>query len=407
MTFVALLGILISLAAVPFAFPGRTNDRYALAFLLFFAHVGASIAYFTYIQTHDADTALYYFDSYRFAQKHTVLGTIFTIQLVQNLRKLIGGSYLDYFILFQSIGMWGVVLVTRVAEELRQDSLIIYDKKTVLLMFLPSMNFWTSAIGKDAPLFFASSLAAWSIMKLSSRWVGLALALSVMVLFRPHIAFIVVVSMGLALFLESKYDVLPRLLFLVMSGVGSIFIIRAVSGSIGVDPTDPTSISKFVSSQQVAGSSIAGTTAVHGNFLVKLISLLFRPFFIDAHGLFGIISSVENVMFLFGAIAMIQCRKYMVMFFSSGLFAKYCFFFTAVLTFSLTSVYYNVGLGLRERVMIYPTLIPFILIAWSISAALRQQSDAQRMALRAHPNGQLPQHGPPERPFRSAPPSAH
>jgi hypothetical protein len=79
-----------------------------MAVVLVLMHIAASVVYYIYIQTNDADTALYYFDAYGFARHSTALGTILLIQIVQGLRRAMGGSYLDYFLLFQSAGFWGI-----------------------------------------------------------------------------------------------------------------------------------------------------------------------------------------------------------------------------------------------------------------------------------------------------------
>lgn len=378
MSIVGILGILISLLATPFAFPGRGRERYAMALVLVLAHIGASIVYYVYVQTNDADTALYYFDAYGFARHSTALGTILLIQIVQTMRRAMGGSYLDYFLLFQAAGVWGIVILSRAMSEIPFPSRLAYIKYPSTVLFLPSMHFWTSAIGKDAPLFLACSLAAWSLLKLSSRWFYFAAAIGIMILFRPHIAFIAIVSLGLALSLETKYAILPRFLFLFVAAIASVFTIGAVNTTINVNLSDPNSVSDFLAKTQALNSTIAGTTSVSGSFPVRLFSLLFRPFFIDAHGIFGIIGSVENMFFLAAFIAFIRNFRAIKYFFKKDLYWKYCCIFTLILTLSLAEVYYNVGLGLRERVMVYPALLPVLLVALAAAGAEAARKRAGR-----------------------------
>ena len=64
MTFVGPFAIVLSLCAVPFAFPGRPN-RYLLGFLLLALHLSAAVFYYSYVKTHDADSVFYYFDPLR------------------------------------------------------------------------------------------------------------------------------------------------------------------------------------------------------------------------------------------------------------------------------------------------------------------------------------------------------
>lgn len=361
MSFIGLLGLLLSMCALPFAFPGRVKNRYFIAALLVAVHLGTTLVYYSYVQSNDADTALYYFDRYGFAQHSTTFGTILLIQIVQFLKHSAGGSYLDYFMLFQSFGLLGIIILSRTIHELGLPSRVAYVTSADALLFLPSMHFWTSAIGKDAPLFLGTSLAAWSVLRLSSRWPAFAAGILLMTLFRPHIAFIAVATLMLSLFFESRYDILPRFAFLAVAIVASIFVVNAVSSSMNVNVMDPNSVSDFLATQQSVSTTVAGNTSVHGSFIVRLFSEMFRPFFYDAHGIFGIISSIENILFVVCFIEMIINFRVIRRSFFRSIAVKYYVIFTVITTLSLAEVYYNVGLGLRERVMTYPSLLPLFL----------------------------------------------
>ena len=152
MTFVGISGLLISLVAVMFAFPNRSSDRYALALLLLVFHVGASVVYYLYVQSHDADTKFYYFDALGMAHGPGAFGTVFAVQLVQTMRAWFGGSYFDYFLVFQSVGLVGIVILSRSLAEVHAALQLPETRSATWILFLPSLHFWTSAIGKDAPL---------------------------------------------------------------------------------------------------------------------------------------------------------------------------------------------------------------------------------------------------------------
>lgn len=371
MTFVGFLGLLISICSIPFALPGRGRDRYFLGLLMFGGHVGAALVYYSYVQHNPADTALYYFDPYGFSRGPTSMGTVLVIQIVQYMRRTFSGSYIDYFLLFQSVGLLGIVILSRLVHDVHVQLRVPVTRTSVAILFLPSMYFWTSAIGKDSPLFFACSVCSWSILKFSSRWYWFFIGVSIMILFRPHIAFIAVLSIALSLFLDPKYKLVPRLVFLAIAAVGSIFVVEVVRSTLQVNVLDPNSVSEFIASRQSIGSSISGNTAVGGSFPLKLFSLLFRPLFFDAHGIFALFSSAENLIFVASFISVIMNLRTIRWFFRDSLFIKYCVFFTVALTLSLAAIYYNVGLGLRERAMVYPTLIPLFLLGWAAASIRR------------------------------------
>lgn len=374
MTFVGITALLISIVSVMFAFPNRTRDRYPLAFLLLVFHVAASVVYYIYVQSHDADTKFYYLDPLGLSRGPSAFGTVFVIQLVQSMRASFGGSYFDYFLAFQSVGLIGVVILSRIIAEVQATSQLPPTKWAIWILFLPSLHFWTSAIGKDAPLMFASSLAAWSLLRLSSRWFWFGVGITVMLLFRPHIALVAMLSLAISLFMDNRHNPLPRIVFLSIALLSSVYLVGATESTLNFNPADPNSVADFIVSKQNTFEMVGGGTAVHGGFIVRLLSLLFRPLFFDANGAFSIISSLENVLFIYGFVILIRNFPQIWKNFRAGIYSRYAFVFTFVLTISLAVLYYNVGLGLRQRVMVYPTLLPLFVLAWSVSAARKRHS---------------------------------
>lgn len=374
MSVVSLAALFISLGGALFAFPHRRNDRYFLGFALLALHLAATVVSYTYDLSHDADAKGYYFDSYGLSLLPNAFGTVFLVKFVQGMRHLFGGTYFEYFLFFQTFGFIGIVILSRVIAEIQIGTRLPPTRSAVLIFFLPSMHFWTSAIGKDAPLFLASSLAAWTMLKFSSRWIWFGAALCIMIALRPHIAVIAVVSLMLSLVFEKRYQFGPRAFFFVAAFASSLFLMSAVGSRFGFDASDPNSVADFITSAHNAGNFVGSSnTNVSGGFPVRLLSLLFRPFFIDSPNLFGIISSVENVIFLFGFYCAIVNRKSLVLWFKTNVYSKYSYFFTFILTLLLAMVYYNVGLGLRQRVMVYPTLLPIFVIAWAIYGSRRER----------------------------------
>jgi hypothetical protein len=374
-TLVGLGGLLISIVAALFAFPQRPRDRYILGFGLLALHLAATVVSFLYDLSHDADARGYYFDPYGLSLVPNSFGTVFLVKSVQAMRHAFGGSYFEYFLLFQTFGFAGIVLLSRVISDIQSNTDLPHTKAAVLIFFLPSMHFWTSAIGKDAPLFFASSMAAWTMMKFSSRWVWFVAALCIMVVLRPHIALVSVIALMLSLFLDKRYEFGPRLFFFVIALVSSVLLVSAVGRKYGFSASNPNSVADFITSVHNTGNFVGGSnTNVHGGFFVRLLSLLFRPFFFDSPNIFGIISSFENVIFLFGLYCVIANLSRMSRWFKAAMYAKYSYFFTIFLTLLLAAVYYNIGLGLRQRVMVYPTLLPIFVIGWAIYGARRRST---------------------------------
>ena len=407
MSFVGLLGLLTSVVAAFFAFPDRQRGRYVLSFGILILHLMATVTSFIYDLSHDADAKGYYFDPYGLSAKPFSFGTVFLVKSVQGMRATIGGSYFEYFLLFQSIGFIGIVLLSRIISDIRLNTNLPDTKWAILVLFLPSMHFWTSAIGKDAPLFLATSMTAWAILRFSSRWFWFALSLLIMTTLRMHIAFVAVISLMLSLFLDKRYDLGPRLLFFAIALISSGFIIRTMGSKFGFSASNPNSVVDFISSVRNSHDFLSGSnTSVSGGFVVRLFSLLFRPFFIDSPNAFGLISSMENVFFLVSSYLVLTNIRSFVKWFQRYMSSKYFICFTIVLTVLLAMVYYNVGLGLRQRVMVYPTLLPIFVIAWAIWGTGRRTRSSAKLAARVDSSA-LPGGGYPTAEKRLAPGSPH
>ena len=90
--------------------------------------------------------------------------------------------------------------------------------------------------------------------------------------------------------------------------------------------------------------------------LIKLVSLLYRPFFVDAGGVFGLVASIQNIFMLYATyILLAEWRTWRAMF-RQSLPVRFATCFFAAMVLMLVVMYYNVGLGLRQREMFTPAL---------------------------------------------------
>ena len=378
MTIIGIFGVLLGLLALPFAFVHAKRYQVIMFFLLLLLHVASSVLYFWYAQSNSADSSLYYYATREFLRSDVTPGTSFTIHLVDVLKSVIGGTYLDHFMIFQAVGFWGIAFMLRTFDELALE--IEMFPKTVVwyILFLPSIHFWTSAIGKDAPLFLGISIATWSSMRLRTRLPFLAFALLIMALFRPHVALIAAISLALAAAFGRSTTVQAKVGLLTLGLVGIMITASTVENSLLVDVSSPGSISSFVERQQAVNEEVGGGTSVRdASFPVRLLSLLFRPLFFDANGLMGLIASVENL-FMIGVVAyVVRARRRLAQMFRELYFARFAIFFTCILLVMLSILYYNVGLGLRQRVMAFPAFFTLLVTLYLVQRAGPRRSPVE------------------------------
>ena len=377
MTFVGVAGILLGLLAVRWLAIEQSNRKIGFFLIIAVIHVATTAIYYQYAQSYDADTGLYYFDQPGFYYRRFSLGTVFIIYLVQWLRGVIGGTYLDYFFLFQAFGVWGIALLVRALEELTIVLERPWPPFLTVLMFMPGMYFWTSAIGKDAPLFFACTLAVWSSMAITKRWLWFGIAIVVMVLFRPHIALVAIGSLALAVVAGRGLPLALRGVLVGLSLVSGALLLNTVQASLRVDLSSVGSIAGYLetSTATAAAAAVGSDQLVSAPFPLKLISLLYRPFFFDSGGFFGLVASVQNVFMLFVTFVLVRNHRIWRAMFRESLPIRFATIFLFALILLLSFMYYNVGLGLRQREMFTPALYLIFAALYLVAKDKRQVPD--------------------------------
>lgn len=378
LSFVGVAAIAISIALLPAA---RCKDRtqYFMIILLLLAHLSVAMYYYRYTNHASADAWGYYYDPSNQYLRPFSVGTVPVFKLVHFLKVELQASYLDCFLLFQSIGLAGLVFLARVFKEI-EEKLQVPDRRGYLgLLFLPTLLFWTAAIGKDAPLFFSISVLVWSILNLRQRFAYFCVAVGIMVLFRAHIALLAMTALAAAAFFERTGSLGRRLGLMMIAVVGIWLVIGPAQRTINFDETSVSSIATYVDEQQSIYATAGGSTAVvHAPLLVRIVSLLFRPFFFDAHGMLGLIPSIENIGAIIAFVYVIGRWREMAHLARRVFFVRFMLIFATALLFSLALVYYNVGLGLRERVMAYPMILSSLVALWSFRRKLAQAAPRSR-----------------------------
>lgn len=392
MTPVSFLALLLSLAALPIASARLTLPKLGLAFCLLVFHVLATILSYTYAQSHMADSALYYYDLWHFSNKPWwSLSTVFVIHLTQFFKKDLGASYFDCFMIYQTIGFWGIMILMRTFEEIHQRISIVETPLSKFLLCLPTIQYWTSAIGKDALLFFAITLATWSALRLSKRFIPFGFAVFVMVLTRVHIAVVVVASLAIAATLYRGLSLGKRVALLVPAFGSLIVLWLVLQTSLGINLSDAGSVATFLEERTVVIASAAGRTSLTGEpFAMRLFSLLFRPMFVDARNVLGVVASVEN---LFLMLILFYCMvRYRVLLelYRKVLFIRFSLVVTITLIVLLALVNYNVGLGLRQRTMFLPPLLSILVAIWAYRQRMKLGEPASRVNPPSRPQMTVP-----------------
>jgi hypothetical protein len=196
-----------------------------------------------------------------------------------------------------------------------------------------------------------------------------------MLAIRPHIAIVSGAAFTLAVLVDKNTRMLIKVP-LFAAGVGvTIYAAWSLRSTFGIDVTNVDVFSDVLAGRDaLLTTEDAGRSVVSGSFFFLLISLLFRPFFIDAPGAFGLVASTENLFVLGFIVTLFAYGRTLMKLFRRVPFMRYVLVATVIITFVLTLGYYNVGLGIRQKATM---ILPGLMVLFVTTMAYRR---AQRIA---------------------------
>jgi hypothetical protein len=385
---VALLGLVISLFAYLIAFPNEHSRRFDVYAALLALHIIATIGYWLQSFESAMDAFTYYRDPFGMVNRPVFDdSTVFVVQFVQLIRSTLGGSFLDHFLFFQCFGMIGIALLIRCFVEIAESLQMRVPLPVYFTLFLPGLHFWSAGIGKDAPMIMAISLACWAALRIEKRLFWLALAMAIMLCVRPHITPFVMAGVVGGLLLSKRAHPKMRLVLAPFALAGLVIFIGRAAESLNIGEVSVTSVTNFVDTQQGFSEDAkysGGSNLASLPLPLKILTLMFRPFWIDAEGMMGYAASAENTVLLMFVLYLLYNFKTFFHLFRHVFFVVYCAVFSSMVVVSLAVISYNIGLGQRMKMMAIPGLL--LLVA---AVYMYKRSPAARLAALAA-QGQLP-----------------
>lgn len=380
MTVLGAVGVLLGLLGARFAFIEWTRTRVAVFGVTYLLHLAATFGYYTFSVNNPTDASMYFADNnYFYEEVGFGYGTLFVTYIVQALKRLVGGTFLDYFLLFQTISFFAICILLRILEEIYREIGIEQPLWSYALPLMPGLHFWTSAIGKDGFLLFGVCLTIWAAMNIRRRYLAMLAGLIVMLVIRPYIAPVGILALGGAIFFDRGTHFAFRILIVAISLVGLGFAIGSVEQTFSVDVTNADAVSEWLTIHEEVTQDVdtGGGSAVYGSYPFKLMSLLFRPMFIDAENIMGLAASVENFIFLMLFGYLVFRLRTTLMLARRLIFVRYTLMLAAGIALLLALVYYNIGLGLRQKTMFVPAIMVAFVTVMAIIRARRLVTEVE------------------------------
>jgi len=328
-----------------------------LAIALYFWHTFFCLFYFWYSLNNTADSTSYYLRSldYDSGFKFGTVGLHFLVSFFSQVFSL---SYGGVFLIFNIIGYIGMLAFGSALQHVTLNSSRFVRRLSIIVLFLPGLSFWSSAIGKDASTFAAAGLATWSALNISRRAPVMAIAILLFLLPRPHMAGILLLAIALAMFFSSGIGIFKKVFLLILVVPLSVLSVQFGLEYAGVgDAADLNDIGDYFEERQGHNMAGGGSVDISGMSVpLRLFTYLFRPLLFDASGLMGLIISFENIFLLL--ILLASMISLLLKKSSLGRFEMMFFVvFSFISWFVLANTTANLGISIRQKWMFLPMLL--------------------------------------------------
>jgi hypothetical protein len=280
------------------------------------------------------------------------------------------------FVIYAFLGFLGICFFYKTSI-----ALIPYNTKLFgvhifpLLLFFPSIHFWSAGPGKDALLFLSVTMFGYALIKLNKRILLAILSAILALLIRPHVLIILLAAFGIAYLLSMNVKVWKRLfIFMLLAGV-SIVLLPIVLDYVSLDSLTVEDTFNRLDSQaeNLSGDTIGSSLDIQSYPIpLKIFTFLFRPLFFDANSLFMLFASFENLILLALTILALANRPIKTYRNAPVVVKSYLIFLLlGTLVFSLSLS--NFGVILRMKNMFMPAFILYLLWALSYKNELKSE----------------------------------
>ena len=396
--------VVILTGTISFFIIDRLKGRYKIvdsSFLrgLYFYHILLSLAYYGYALFNPSDSA-YYFQKvvmgYRGPTWSHFYGTSTTfIEFIgYPFIRYLGFDYEAMMALFSFFGFVGFIYFYVFFQENIKFKHTVWGIDFLKLVFLlPNLHFWSSSFGKGSMIFMGIGLFFYGISKLKTRWLAIIIGGVIIYHVRPHIMMVILVSAAMGFVFSTKgVSMSLRIVFLIGAAASFYFIYGDVLKMVGIDETEFLSQGLGLSNRaSELTKATSGVDILSYSLPFQLFTFLYRPLFVDAPGLLGLIVSFENLIYLMLTLKLLSVSGIRFLIFGNTL-VKTCVFSFLTVSLALAQISGNLGLAMRQKSQV---MILFLFVILSFMDAekmkifrawhLRQLRNARLSRLKEKP----------------------
>lgn len=319
-------------------------------------HVGDGIGYYEWANAMNYDVG--------FGSRSVVLLAAFFVHVF-------AFSFVNVSLVFNVIGTVGLL-----AFDSALQAVVLHRSRWVrnlatCIVFLPSISFWTSILGKDSLAFLAGNLFLWSSINLRSRILLAMFSIVLMLAVRPHVACIMMIALMFAILLGDIYTDRRRIILGILAVTVCFVLIKfGISYALSYSKTEVMSsidgLIEYVQMREAA--NMHGTWSIELSSMSlpeKMFAYLFRPALNEVSNIYESAAGVDNILlfsvvllsiwnFFYSAVTEFHIRK-SIFSFCIGLYV-----ILAWVILSVTTA--NLGVSLRQKWMFVPGLLCILFV---------------------------------------------
>lgn len=330
--------------------------------LIYIWHTLFCFAYFFYVQAFGGDAFAYY-EKALVRDFDFALGTTAIVAFTKLLTYGLGFGILSCFLVFNIFGAIGLLAFDGALKQATKYKSSFLKRLATIIIFLPSVSFWSSAIGKDAISFLAMGLALWAALNFNKRLLLMLLAILLMLLVRPHMAGMMVIALSVSIAFDKKTSVIKRFILSVVAIVGVAIMVPFALDYAGVsDASSSEGLIDYVEKRQSYNMDGGGGVDISSMSLpMQLFTYMFRPIIFEARSITSLAAAIDNLillyLFIVGIYALLikKSRK-----FTENRKFMWVYVILAWVVLAMTTA--NLGIAVRQKWMFAPMLI-FLLIS--------------------------------------------
>lgn len=186
--------------------------------LLYFWHLFFVIVYAFYVMNYGGDAEDYYKFGTSLSEFEFGFGTDgikFVVQIIYFIFRL---DFFSMSLVFGFFGFLGLIAFDAALRAVTNNSVVYVKRMASLVVFLPSINFWSSGLGKDSLAVMSIGLLLWATLDFKRRMPLVLFSVALMFFVRPHMGGLLVVCLAINFIFSRKISAF-KLFALIPAGV--------------------------------------------------------------------------------------------------------------------------------------------------------------------------------------------